>query len=221
MAATDHTSRRTCQRRGRHRIRRRVGRQCGGRRGGLGSVIPHAGPIRALVIAMIQAAFRAGAMPAAGRAHRATTRGPAARRRAVGMPAIARRTDRERPAAAPTRLESQRGVHVVGPTTVLDWTARGNRVTNRRPARSVAASRRSPGAWRDQLQVLTSLVAADSLLHPDGAAVGGALGGRRRVGTGAVTTAAERLSARRRTAAHRRHDRNAQADVRPDLRASM
>jgi len=41
-------------------------------------------------------------------------------------------------------------------TTGLDWTARGNRVTNRRPAWSVAASRRSSRAWRDQLQVLTS-----------------------------------------------------------------
>lgn len=48
----------TAQGRGRHQTRRRVPRQCGERGGALGSLIPHAGAVRALVVAMIEAAFR-------------------------------------------------------------------------------------------------------------------------------------------------------------------
>ena len=51
-------------------VRRRVSGQCGARTGARGSVIPHAGAIRPLMIAMIEAAFRAGPMALAGGAHR-------------------------------------------------------------------------------------------------------------------------------------------------------
>ncbi len=129
MATTDHASRRPHQGAGRHRIRRRVGGQCGGRRGRLGSLIPHARAIGALVIAMIQTAFGTRAMPSAGRAHRATTGRVPAGGRTIRLAAIARGADRQRAATAPTGLESQRGVHVVG-TTALDWTAFRNRGTN-------------------------------------------------------------------------------------------
>ena len=62
VPATDHAAQRARQGRGRRRIRRRVRRQC--REGGsaLGSVIPHAGPVRPLVIAMIEPAFRTATM---------------------------------------------------------------------------------------------------------------------------------------------------------------
>ena len=111
------------------------------------------------------------------------------------MAAIARGADRERPAATPTGLESQRGVHVVGATTP-DWTAPRNRATKRRSARSVAASRRSrgPGGINSRS---SPLVAADSLLHRPPSAGRSAAGGghhrsrhpRRRPPAGPSTTA--------------------------------
>src|SRR3982750_1788749 len=58
FAATDHTAQRTHQGRGRHAIHRRVRGECVEAHRGLGSLIPHARAIRALVIAMIEAAFR-------------------------------------------------------------------------------------------------------------------------------------------------------------------
>ena len=68
--ATDHAAQRARQGRGRHQIRRRVRRQCGERDGALGSLIPHAGAVRALVIAMIEAAFGTAAMALARGADR-------------------------------------------------------------------------------------------------------------------------------------------------------
>ena len=68
--ATDHAAQRTHQGRGRHPIRRRVGRQCGERDGVRGSLIPHAGAVRPLVIAMIEAPFGTPPMALARRADR-------------------------------------------------------------------------------------------------------------------------------------------------------
>ena len=158
-------------------------------------MIPHAGPIGALVIAMIEPAFGTRAMPSAGRAHRATPGRVPAGGRTIRLAAVARRADRKRAATAPTGLESQRGVHVVG-TTPPDWTATANRATTRRSARSVAASRRSrgPGGINSRS---SPLVAADSLLHRPPSAGRSAAGSarhrgrhdRRRTPAGPSTTA--------------------------------
>jgi hypothetical protein len=219
LATTDHASRRPPQGAGRHRIRRRVGRQCRGHRGLRGSLIPHAGPIGALVIAMIEPAFGTGAMAATGRAHRAATGRTPTRGRAIRMAPITRGADREGPAAAPTGLESQRSVHVVGASTPPDWTATANRATTRRSARSVAASRRSrgPGGINSRS---SPLVAADSLLHRPPSAGRSAAGcgphrgrhHRRRTPVDPSTTAEP----------YRSNDREPrpQPDTRPELRAS-
>lgn len=154
---------------------------------------------------MVQTAFGAGAMAATGRARRGVARSRPARRRAIRVAAIARGADREGPATAPTGLESQRGVHVVG-TTTPGWTAPRNRATKRRSARSVAASRRSPRAWRDQLQVLTFTRRRSTAYCRRTCRL--RRGARRPAAlhTAVVTTAAERLSAPQRPAAHRRGD---------------
>ena len=92
-AATDHASRRPQPGAGRPGIRRRVRGQCARARRAAGSLIPHAGAVRALVIAMIEAAFRA-ASGDGDVAASARTPGGAARRhaaRAVRVAAIARR----------------------------------------------------------------------------------------------------------------------------------
>jgi hypothetical protein len=60
--AADHAAQRARQGRSRHGLRRRVRRQCGERDGALGSLIPHAGAVRALVVAMIGAAFATAAV---------------------------------------------------------------------------------------------------------------------------------------------------------------
>ena len=67
--ATDHATQRARQGRGRHPIRRRVRGQCGPPARG-GNWIPHAGAVRALVIAMIEAPFRTAPMTLAGRVDR-------------------------------------------------------------------------------------------------------------------------------------------------------
>ena len=69
--ATDHAAQRARQGRGRHPIRRRVRGQCGGRRRRAGSLIPHARAVRALMIAMIEAAFGTAPMALARGADRA------------------------------------------------------------------------------------------------------------------------------------------------------
>ncbi len=184
MATTDHASRRPHQGAGRHRIRRRVSRQCGGGRRALGSVIPHAGAIGALVIAMIEPAFGAGAVPATGRAHGAVARDDATRGRAERMAPITRRADRERLATVPTGLESQRPVHGVAATPAPDWTATRIRATTR----AIGSVCRSIEAVIEGLEPSTPgphlSVAARQPTASGQAAFGGALGGRLRSSPG-------------------------------------
>ena len=127
--AADHAAQRARQGRGRHPIRRRVRRQCGEGGGALGSLIPHAGAVRPLVIAMIEAAFGTAAMALAGGADRRAARRRATRRRAIRVAAITRRADREEPIAASTDFLAKRRVHDVGAAARFDWTRRSNRGT--------------------------------------------------------------------------------------------
>ena len=90
FAAADHAAQRARQGRGRQPIRRRVRGQCGEAAGARGSLIPHAGAIRALVIAMIEAAFGTAAMAPARGADRGVAGGRATRRRAIRVATITR-----------------------------------------------------------------------------------------------------------------------------------
>ncbi len=129
FAAADHTAQRAHQGRGRRSIRRRVGGQCDGRCRGAGSLIPHAGAIRALVIPMIEAAFRTGPMAPARGADRGVPSGRTTRGRAIGVATITRRADREEAVAPPAGLLAKRRVHDVGAASRTDWTRRPNRGT--------------------------------------------------------------------------------------------
>src|SRR5262249_31121574 len=99
--ATNHATQCARQRRGRHRIRRRVRWQCGEGDGAPGSLIPHAGAVRALMVTMIEASFRTPPMALPGRADRRAAGGHTTRRRAIGLAAVTRDADREEPVAAP------------------------------------------------------------------------------------------------------------------------
>src|ERR1700682_1243812 len=90
FAATDHTAQRTRQGRGRRTIRRRVSGECVAWDRTGGSLIPHAGAIGALMIAMIEAAFHTGAMAAARGADRSAASGRPTGRRAIRLAAVAR-----------------------------------------------------------------------------------------------------------------------------------
>jgi hypothetical protein len=78
--AADHASQRARQGRGRRRIRRCVRRQCGECDGVRGSLIPHAGAVRPLVIAVIEPAFGTESVALASGAHRGATGRRATRR---------------------------------------------------------------------------------------------------------------------------------------------
>jgi hypothetical protein len=127
LAATDHTARRPHQ--GGARLRQRVRGQCGGGRVGLGSLIPHARAVRALMIAMIEPPFRAGPMAAPRRPHAF----PSCRRPTAGgtirLAAIAGAAEGERAVAAATGSLAKRSVHGVGAAARSDWTRRSNRGT--------------------------------------------------------------------------------------------
>ena len=97
--------------------------------GAAGSLIPHAGAVRALVIAMIEAAFGTAPMALAGGADRGLARRRATRRRAIGVAAITRRADRKEAIAASTDFLAKRRVHDVGAAARFDWTRRSNRGT--------------------------------------------------------------------------------------------
>src|SRR3990170_1575850 len=127
--ATDHASQRARRGRGRRRIRRRVHGQSGWRREALGRVIPHAGPVGPLGVAVIEAPFRAATVALLGRADRRAPARHATRLRAIRMTAITRGADREGPIAASTDLLAKRRVHEVGAAARFDWTRLGNRGT--------------------------------------------------------------------------------------------
>jgi hypothetical protein len=121
--------------------------QCAGRPHTAGSLIPHAGPIRALVIPMIEPSFRARPMAATGRADRGVPGGRTTGRRTIGVAAITRGADREEAVAAPAGFLAKRRIHDVGAAARSDWTRRLLPWHKRgRLARSVGASRRSPRA---------------------------------------------------------------------------
>src|ERR1700682_2095136 len=80
LAAPDHTAPRAHQRRARRTTRRPVSVQAAALGRPAGSLIPHACAIRALMIPMIEAAFRTGSMSAAGGADRAAAARSATRR---------------------------------------------------------------------------------------------------------------------------------------------
>jgi len=156
FGAADHTAQRARQGRSRRSIRRRVREQCDRRCRGAGSLIPHAGAIRALVITMIEAAFRAAPMPAARGADRVVTGGHPTRRRAIRVAPITRRADREEAVAAPADFLAKRRVHV-GAAAHSNWT-RSEIVTQETatglgPSEHRGGHRGSGGA---KLQALTS-----------------------------------------------------------------
>ena len=127
--AADHAAQRARQGRGRHPIRRRVRRQCRGRDGALGSLIPHAGAVGALVIAMIEAAFGTALMALAGGTYRRLARRRATGGRAICVAGITRHADREYAVAATADFLAKRRVHDVGAAARFDWTRRVNRGT--------------------------------------------------------------------------------------------
>jgi hypothetical protein len=142
VPAADHAAQRARQGRGRHRIRRRVRRQCGERNGARGSLIPHAGAIRALVIAMIEAAFGTALMALSGGAHRRLTRRRATRGRAIRVAAIARHADRKDAITTSTDFLTKRRIHDVEAAARFDWTRlvnRGTRETTGSVCRSIEA----------------------------------------------------------------------------------
>ncbi len=69
--------------RGRPTIRRRVSGECAGGRRATGSLIPHAGAIRPLMIPMIGATFRTPALSVTGGRDRSLAAGGAAERTAT------------------------------------------------------------------------------------------------------------------------------------------
>jgi hypothetical protein len=87
------------QGRGRRSIRRRVGGQCAAPHRRAGSLIPHASPIRALVVPVIEAAFGAAPMTTAGGTDRSGS----------GRRATGRRTIRHGRGHRPRRSQTGRG----------------------------------------------------------------------------------------------------------------
>ena len=126
--------------------------------GARGSLIPHAGAIRALVIAMIEAPFGTAPMALARGADRRAAGRRATRRRAIRVAAITRRRRSRRADCSVDRLsgEAARPRRRSSGALRLD-TARQTVAQERRLARSVEASRRSPRAWRVKLQAFTSI----------------------------------------------------------------
>src|ERR1700676_1915317 len=154
-AATDPTAQRARQGRGRP-IRRRVSGECAARCRTAGSLIPHARAIRALVIAMIEAPFGAASMAVPRGGDRPPTPGTATGQRAVGVPAIARDTDREEAVTKSTGFLAKRRVHGAGAAGCSSWTSSANRGTRERTASACRSPRQSRGPG-GSVRVLTSV----------------------------------------------------------------
>lgn len=116
----------------------------------LGSLIPHAGAVRPLMVTMIETPFGTTPMTRTSGAHRVSTRGLATRRRAIGVAAIARRTDGEDAIATSTDLLAKRPVHDVDAAARFDWTRRVNRGTRE----TTGSVRRSIEAVTEGLELL-------------------------------------------------------------------
>ena len=155
----DHAAR--C-RRPRNRCRVRVGESQRWSRPG-DSVIRHAAPgaVRALAVAVVEAAFGAALVAGPGGAHRPQAAGHAAGLRAVGVAAVAGCADGERLAAHAAGSPAERVVHGVGARRAgSDWTTGRNRVTTAptgRLCRSAGRSRGSGGQDRALTSRLRSL----------------------------------------------------------------
>ena len=110
-------------------------------------MIPHACAIRTLVIAMIEAAFRASAVPLPSRRDRPPTRNRATPRRAVRVATIAGDTDRKDPMTPTADFLAKGRVHGVGAATVRsNWTYNPNRGTTGRTASACWSPRQSRGS---------------------------------------------------------------------------
>jgi hypothetical protein len=142
-AATDHTSRRPRTGAGRPGLRRRVRGQCGGRPPATGSLIPHAGPMGPLMVAMIEAAFGARAVPRLRVPDAPAPPSLPARVGAIRMAAITGRANGKQAVTVPANLLTKRCIHGVG-ARGSDWT--------HAPIRETTGSdwhgRRSPGRSR-------------------------------------------------------------------------
>jgi hypothetical protein len=101
------------------------------------------------VIAMIEAPFEAASVALTRGPDRPPTSGTATGPRAVGVPAIARDTDREEAVAEATGLLAKGRVHDVGAAAHTDWTRRPNRGTRE----TTGSVRRSIEAVTEGLEV--------------------------------------------------------------------
>ena len=129
-------------------------------------MIPHARAIRALMVAMIKATFRAAAVPLPGGRDRAPAASDATHGRAVRLAPIARRADREETLAAATDFLTKRCVHGVGAAAVRsNWTYSPNRGTTDRTPRRVGA-RGSHEGPEDQSGPSPSVCSAYAIPHP-------------------------------------------------------
>ena len=100
----------------------------------------------ALVIPVIEPAFRADTMAPARGADRGATGGRATRRRAIRAATITRRADREEAVAAPAGFLAKRRVHGAGAAGRSGWTSSPNRGTRERTASACRSLRRSRGS---------------------------------------------------------------------------
>ena len=160
LAAADQTAPRAHQRRGRQTVRRRVSGECAGHGPAGGSLIPHAGAIRPLMIPMIEAAFRAAAVSPARSADRTAAARGATDRRAVRVTAITGDTDREDPVTASAGFLTERSIHGVGAAVRSDWTYSPNRGTTDRTASACRSPRLSRGPGGSVRALTLSLLTA-------------------------------------------------------------
>ncbi len=176
FAAADHTAQRAHQGRGRRSIRRRVRGQCPRRHRAAGSLIPHAGAIRALVIAMIETAFQADTMAVAGGPDRAPAGSRPTGRRAVRVAAITRWANRKEAVAEPTDFLAERRVHGPGAAGRSGWTSSPNRGTRDRTASACRSPRQSRGPG-GSVRVLTSASSAYAIIDTHNTSEEGVDGG--------------------------------------------
>ena len=111
------------------------------------------------MIAVIELAFRTSSMAPARGADRGLACGAATCRRAIGMTAITRHTDREETVAAPAGFLAKRRVHGAGAASRSGWTSSPNRGTRERTASACRSPRQSRGPG-GSVRVLTSASSA-------------------------------------------------------------
>ena len=177
VPAADHATQRAHQGRGRHQTRRRVRRQCRERDEALGSLIPHADAIGALVIAMIEATLGTALMTLSSGTHGCLARRRATHRRAIRVAAITRHADRKDAIAASTDFLAKRPIHDVEAAARFDWTRRSNHGTRE----TTGSVRRSIEAVTEglelHLQAFISIPAASPSAYNTPATFEGAFGG--------------------------------------------